>query len=259
MIELRNVTKKFGAQVVLDNVSLKFEEGRITAVIGRSGIGKSVLLKHLIGILRPDSGAVLVDNRDITCLREVELNEIRKKFGMLFQGAALFDSMTVFENVAFPLREKTRMREEEILGRVEEKLAALDLRGMGAKYPSEVSGGMKKRVGLARALIQNPEIILFDEPTTGMDPIMETAIHKMIVEAQERFGFTAVVVSHEIPEIFHVAHRVAMLHNGNIVEDLPAEEFKNSENPIARQFISGRWDGPMTAGETLSGYAKKGD
>jgi len=246
MIELRNVTKKFGAQVVLDKVNLKFEEGRITAIIGRSGIGKSVLLKHLIGILKPDSGEVLVDERDITRMSEVELNEIRKKFGMLFQGAALFDSMTVFENVAFPLKEKTRMRESEIKAQVEEKLEALDLCGMGGKYPSEISGGMKKRVGLARALIQNPEIILFDEPTTGMDPIMESAIHNMIVDAQKRFGFTAVVVSHEIPEIFDVAHRVAMLHNGVIVEDLPAEEFKVSENPIARQFISGRLDGPIT-------------
>lgn len=245
MIELVNVTKRFGKQVVLDGISMEFPVGKISAIIGRSGIGKSVLLKHLIGILRPDSGSVLVDGLDITKMGEIQLNEVRKKFGMLFQGAALFDSMTVFENVAFPLREKTRMKEKEIRDRVEEKLEALDLSGMGDKYPDEVSGGMKKRVGLARALIQNPDIILFDEPTTGMDPMMETAIHLMIMEAQKRFGFTAVIVSHEIPEIFHVAHRVAMLHNGIIVEDLPAEEFQNSSNPITQQFISGRIDGPI--------------
>lgn len=245
MIELVNVTKRFGKQVVLDGISMEFPVGKISAIIGRSGIGKSVLLKHLIGILRPDSGSVLVDGLDITKMGEIQLNEVRKKFGMLFQGAALFDSMTVFENVAFPLREKTRMKEKEIRDRVEEKLEALDLSGMGDKYPDEVSGGMKKRVGLARALIQNPDIILFDEPTTGMDPMMETAIHLMIMEAQKRFGFTAVIVSHEIPEIFHVAHRVAMLHNGVIVEDLPAEEFQNSSNPITQQFISGRIDGPI--------------
>lgn len=245
MIELVNVTKRFGKQVVLDGISMEFPVGQISAIIGRSGIGKSVLLKHLIGVMRPDSGGVLVDGLDITKMGEIQLNEVRKKFGMLFQGAALFDSMTVFENVAFPLREKTRMKEKEIRERVEEKLEALDLSGMGDKYPDEVSGGMKKRVGLARALIQNPEIILFDEPTTGMDPIMETAIHHMIMEAQKRFGFTAVIVSHEIPEIFHVAHRVAMLHNGTIVEDLPAGEFQNSKNPITQQFISGRIDGPI--------------
>jgi phospholipid/cholesterol/gamma-HCH transport system ATP-binding protein len=245
MIELMNVTKRFGKQVVLDGLSMEFPDGKISAIIGRSGIGKSVLLKHLIGIMRPDSGSIFVDGLDITKMGEIQLNEVRKKFGMLFQGAALFDSMTVFENVAFPLREKTRMKEKEIRDRVEEKLEALDLSGMGDKYPDEASGGMKKRVGLARALIQNPEIILFDEPTTGMDPIMETAIHQMIMEAQKRFGFTAVIVSHEIPEIFHVAHRVAMLHNGIIVEDLPAGEFHTSTNPITQQFISGRIDGPI--------------
>ncbi len=245
MIELVNVTKKFGRQTVLNGISMNFPEGKISAIIGRSGIGKSVLLKHLIGLLKPDSGSVLVDGQDITGMSERELNHVRKKFGMLFQEAALFDSMTVCENVAFPLVEKTNLREKEIETRVDEKLEILGLSGMGGKYPAEISGGMKKRVGLARALIQNPEIVLFDEPTTGMDPIMETAIHKMILEAQRQFGFTAVVVSHEIPEIFDVAHRVAMLHDGVIIEDLPAEEFKNSQNPATCQFISGTLEGPV--------------
>ncbi|KAF0216667.1 MAG: putative ABC transport system ATP-binding [Geobacteraceae bacterium] len=245
MIKLENVTKSFDGQVVLDRLNLHVPHGKITAVIGPSGEGKSVLLKHMIGLLRPSSGQVIVDGEDISRMGRSQLNRVREKFGMLFQGAALFDSMTVFENVAFPMEEKTRLSRAEIGKRVHEALEQVGLKGVDRKYPDELSGGMKKRVGLARALLLNPRIILFDEPTTGLDPIICRAIHQLIKDSHARFGFTAVVISHEIPEIFDISDRVAMLHRGKILEVGTPEEIQRSEHPAVRQFITGSIEGPI--------------
>jgi phospholipid/cholesterol/gamma-HCH transport system ATP-binding protein len=245
MIELIGVTKKFGDQVVLNRLDLKVPPGKITAVIGPSGEGKSVLLKHMIGLLRPDEGRVLVEGEDITPMRRMELNRVREKFGMLFQNAALFDSQTVFENVAFPLEEKTRLSRTEISDRVHEALEHVGLKGIDHKYPDELSGGMKKRVGLARALLLNPRIILFDEPTTGLDPIICRAIHQLIKETHGRYGFTAVIVSHEIPEIYDISDNVAMLYRGEIISMGTPDEIRNSDHPVVRQFVSGSLDGPI--------------
>ncbi len=245
MITLRNIHKSFGAQKVLDNLDLDIPDGKITAIIGPSGEGKSVLLKHLIGLLQPDSGTVEVDGESIVDVRRSELNRIREKFGMLFQNVALFDSMTVFENVAFPLEEKTSLSKEEIRSRVLSALEDVGLKNIENKFPDELSGGMKKRVGLARAVVLNPKIILFDEPTTGLDPIIKRAIHQLIKDTHAKFGFTAVIVSHEIPEIFDVAQNVAMLFRGKILQHGTSEDIKNSDHPAVRQFISGSLDGPI--------------
>jgi phospholipid/cholesterol/gamma-HCH transport system ATP-binding protein len=237
--------KSFGAQKVLDGLDLDIPDGKITAIIGPSGEGKSVLLKHLIGLLQPDSGAVEVDGESIVDVRRSELNRIRDKFGMLFQNVALFDSMTVFENVAFPLQEKTTLSKEEIRDRVISALEDVGLKNIENKFPDELSGGMKKRVGLARAMVLNPKIILFDEPTTGLDPIIKRAIHQLIKDTHAKFGFTAVIVSHEIPEIFDVAQNVAMLFRGKILQYGTSDDIKNSDHPAIHQFISGTLDGPI--------------
>ncbi|WP_298266507.1 ABC transporter ATP-binding protein [Geobacter sp.] len=245
MIKLVEVEKSFGSQVVLDRLSVEIPPGKITAVIGPSGEGKSVLLKHMIGLLQPDAGKVYVEGEDITVMRRRELNRVRERFGMLFQNAALFDSMSVFENVAFPLEEKTRLSSYEIRDKVHEALEHVGLRGVDDKFPDELSGGMKKRVGLARALLLNPRIILFDEPTTGLDPIICRAIHQLIKDTHSRFGFTAVIVSHEIPEIFDISDYVAMLYRGRIIEMGTPEEIQRSEHPVVKQFISGSLEGPI--------------
>jgi len=245
MIELIDLTKKFGDQVVLDRLSLHVPPGKITAVIGPSGEGKSVLLKHMIGLLRPDEGQVLVEGEDIALVSRQELNRVREKFGMLFQNAALFDSLTVFENVAFPLEEKTKLSRTEIRDRVHEALEHVGLAGIDRKYPDELSGGMKKRVGLARALLLDPRIILFDEPTTGLDPIICRAIHQLIKDTHNRYGFTAVIVSHEIPEIYDISDYVAMLYRGEIISMGTPDEIRNSDHPVVRQFVSGSLDGPI--------------
>ncbi|MBT1075088.1 ABC transporter ATP-binding protein [Geobacter grbiciae] len=245
MIKLVDIHKSFDSQAVLDGLSLEIPEGKITAVIGPSGEGKSVLLKHMIGLMKPDRGQVHVDGENITAMRRFEMNRVWEKFGMLFQNAALFDSMTVFENVAFPLEEKTRFSRAEIRDRVHNALENVGLRGIDKKYPDELSGGMKKRVGLARALLLNPRIILFDEPTTGLDPIICRAIHQLIRDTHERYGYTAVIVSHEIPEIFDISDLVAMLYRGRITEMGTPEEIRHSEHPVVRQFISGSLEGPI--------------
>jgi phospholipid/cholesterol/gamma-HCH transport system ATP-binding protein len=245
MLSLRNVVKAFDGQVVLNNLNLEIATGKITSIIGPSGEGKSVLLKHMIGLLKPDSGEVVADGEMISAMRGSSLNRIREKFGMLFQNAALFDSMTVFENVAFPLEEKTRLSQDEIRERVHEALAHVGLQGADRKYPDMLSGGMKKRVGLARALLLSPKIILFDEPTTGLDPIICRAIHQLIKDTHRNFGYTAVIVSHEIPEIFEISDRVAMLYKGQIIEHGTPRDIQHSSNPVVRQFISGSLDGPI--------------
>ena len=239
MIRVQGLYRRFGEQAVLRGLDLDIATGEIMVVIGRSGGGKSVLLKHLIGLLRPDAGAVLVDGTDITRLRGRDLDHVRERYGVVFQGGALFDSMTVWDNVAFPLRERGGLGDAEIRGRVEEKLQQVGLAGMGHKDPAEISGGMRKRVAIARALVTEPEIVFFDEPTTGLDPILVNTIHHLILELHRKFRFTAIMVSHEIPEIFEIADRVAMLHDGVIVEVGPPDAVRSSSNPVVQQFIRG--------------------
>lgn len=239
MIEIKDLKKSYGSQDVLKGVNLTIGDGELVAIIGRSGIGKSVLLKHIIGLLKPDSGSIIVNGRDITRLRAGDLDEIRSKFAYLFQGGALFDSLTAFQNVAFPLREKTKLGKVEIRERVLKALSDVELDDISRKYPAELSGGMKKRVALARALIMEPEVVLFDEPTTGLDPIIVNTIHHLILRTHRKYGFSGLIVSHEIPKIFAVAERVAMLHEGVIVAEGTPEEIQNSTDPIVHQFITG--------------------
>ncbi len=245
MIRLVDIHKSFGKQKVLDGLNLTVEKGKTTVIIGRSGGGKSVLLKHIIGLIRPDRGQVIVEGEDITVLNDKDLNEVRKKFGMLFQEAALFDSMNVAENVAFPLREHTNMSNDEIMDSVRDRLAAVGLSGVEEKMPSELSGGMRKRVGLARALAMRPQIVLFDEPTTGLDPVMTEAINQLIVETQRAFNLTCVVISHDIQSVFEIGHRVAMLYEGRIIEYGTPEEVRASRNPVMVQFLTGSTEGPI--------------
>jgi phospholipid/cholesterol/gamma-HCH transport system ATP-binding protein len=242
MIELIDIHKRFGDHEVLRGVNLKIEEGQTLALIGGSGIGKSVLLKHIIGLLKPDKGRILVDNQDLSQLYGKVLRQIRERFGIVFQGGALFDSLTVFDNVAFPLREKTRLKPDQIQEKALKELANVGLNGAEHKYPAQLSGGMKKRVALARCLVMSPEIILFDEPTTGLDPLVTKAIHHLIRSLQKERNLTALIVSHEIPEIFSVVDRVAMLHDGKIIFTGTPEEVKTSPHPIVRRFLEGGVD-----------------
>ena len=246
MIRVIDLHKTFGRQHVLRGVDLELEEGKITTIIGGSGSGKTVLLKHLNALLLPDRGSVLIGDQDITKLSQTALNRVRKKFGVLFQGAALLDSMSVYDNVAFPLRERTKLAEADIEKKVNESLAQVGLGGRGYKFPAEASGGMKKRAGLARALVTQPEIMLFDEPTTGLDPLLGKSIHQLIRRMHETFKFTGVIVSHDIPEVFRISDRIAMLADGAIAAVGATEEFIASENPVVRQFLQGEIDGPIT-------------
>jgi phospholipid/cholesterol/gamma-HCH transport system ATP-binding protein len=247
VIRIEDLHKSFGPQAVLRGLNLEVASGEIMVIIGRSGGGKSVLLKHLIGLLRPDRGRIVVDGTEITALRGGEMDRVRERYGVVFQGGALFDSMSVFDNVAFPLREKRRVPAGEIRDRVEEKLQQVGLSGMGHKNPAEISGGMRKRVAIARALVTEPEIVFFDEPTTGLDPILVNTIHHLIVELHRKFRFTAVMVSHEIPEIFRIADRVAMLHEGVIVEAGTPDAIQASRSPVVQQFIRGEVEGAIRA------------
>ncbi|HEV8438277.1 MAG TPA: ABC transporter ATP-binding protein [Methylomirabilota bacterium] len=248
MIRVQDLHKTFGRQAVLRGLNLDVATAEIMVIIGRSGGGKSVLLKHMVGLLHPDSGAILVDGTDVTQLRGRALDRIRDRYGVVFQGGALFDSMSVFDNVAFPLREKSARGPAEIRERVEEKLEQVGLSGMGHKNPAEISGGMRKRVAIARALVTEPQVVFFDEPTTGLDPILVNTIHHLIVELHRKFRFTAVMVSHEIPEIFRIADRVAMLHDGVIVESGTPDAIQTSKNRIVQQFIQGDVEGAARAG-----------
>ena len=243
MIKVEGVTKSFGGQPVLRGVDLEVPDGSITVIIGRSGGGKTVFLRHMIGLLRPDAGRILIDGVDLTQLRGRALDRIRDRYGVVFQGGALFDSLTCAENVAFPLREKTRLPRAQIAERVAMGLERVGLGDVAGKYPAEVSGGMRKRVAIARALATEPAIVFFDEPTTGLDPILVNTIHHLILELHRRLQFTAVMVSHEIPEIFQIADAVAMLHEGRIVEVGPAAAIQASPNPIVQRFIRGEPEG----------------
>ncbi|WCJ60434.1 ABC transporter ATP-binding protein [Fontisphaera persica] len=239
MIEVRAIEKSFGRQRVLDGVTLKIETGEAVAIIGRSGCGKSILLKHLIGLLQPDRGEVWVGGENLAQMNERQLLKVRRRFGMLFQSAALFDSLTVFENIAFPLRRLGNYSEAEIKERVEDALEMVDLPGAGVKKPAQLSGGMRKRVGLARAIVYRPEIVLYDEPTTGLDPVVSDSIDHLIVRVCERLKVTTVVVTHDMRSVRTIARRVMMLHQGKIYADGPQELFFQSNDPIIHRFVNG--------------------
>ncbi len=245
IIELKDIYKSFGSQQVLKGINLAIPRGQTTVIIGRSGGGKSVMLKHMIGLIKPDQGQVLVEGDDIVTMGDHRLNQVRRRFGMLFQDAALFDSMSVLDNVAFPLREHTRLPEREIKQKVSEKLAMVGLSGVEQKLPSELSGGMRKRVGLARAITLEPEIILYDEPTTGLDPPLSAAINRLISETQERLGVTSVVISHDIEGAYEVGHNIAMLYLGKIIAQGTPQQIQQSSDEVVQQFIHGRAEGPI--------------
>ena len=245
-ISLEHLYKSFDGKKVLDDLSIDVEKGESLVIVGGSGTGKSVTLKHVMGLIKPDKGRVLIAGEDITHMKDVELNRVRRHFGMAFQEGALFDSMSVFENIAFPLRRHTKMTEAEIRDRVEECLEDVHLHGVEKKRPSELSGGMRRRVGFARAISLKPDILLFDEPTTGLDPVISDVIADLIVEMDQKLGTTTVTITHDMKVAFKIADRVAMLCRGKIIEEGTPEEFQASQNPVVRQFIEGRAEGPLT-------------
>ncbi|MFO7729118.1 MAG: ABC transporter ATP-binding protein [Desulfonatronovibrio sp.] len=245
IIELKKISKSFAEFSVLKDLDLTLQKDKVNIIIGRSGGGKSVLIKHIIGLLKPDQGQVLIQGQDIVPMKERELAGIRRRFGMLFQEAALFDSFTVEENVAFPLREHTSKSLGEVEEIVESKLSSVGLAGMGKKMPSELSGGMRKRVGLARALVMDPQIVLFDEPTSGLDPIMSAAINNLILQTREEFGATCVVISHDIEATMKIADQIYMLYEGRIIARGTPDEIRNLDDPVVRQFIRGEAKGPI--------------
>jgi phospholipid/cholesterol/gamma-HCH transport system ATP-binding protein len=247
MIEITNLHKSFGAFPVLRGVNLTVEKGESMTVIGGSGSGKSVLIKHIIGLLFPDKGQVKVGGEVLNNLDEQGLNEVRKKFGMLFQGAALFDSLTVWENVGFGLKQHTKMSDKDIRDVATQKLALVGLKGVEEKMPADLSGGMKKRVGLARAIAMDPQIILYDEPTTGLDPITADAINDLIIDLRKKLGVTSVAITHDMHSAYKISDRIAMLYKGEIQETGTPDEIKGTSNPIVKQFITGSAVGPITA------------
>jgi len=236
LIQIKDLRKTFAGKKVLDGVNLRINEGEITTIIGKSGVGKSVLLKHIIGLQEHDSGQILFNGKPYKKMKEKEKRKLRSKLSFMFQGTALFDSMTIFENVALPLNEKGGFSKKTIHRKVKEQLENLDLHEIENKYPSQLSGGMRKRVALARALITEPEIVLFDEPTTGLDPIRKSAVHRMISDYQKKHGFTGILVSHEIPDIFYISQHIAMLDEGQIIFEGSPKQIYKSRNPIVREF-----------------------
>jgi phospholipid/cholesterol/gamma-HCH transport system ATP-binding protein len=239
MIEARDLHKSFGAHRVLEGVTFRIQRGESVAIIGRSGCGKSVLLKHLIGLIRPDAGQVLIEGEDIAGMNERQLLRVRRKFGMLFQGAALFDSLTVAENVAFALRRDGRLSAAETEQRVAEALEMVELPGVQGRKPAELSGGMRKRVGLARALAYRPEIVLYDEPTTGLDPVVADSIDQLMLRLCEHLSVTSVVVTHDMRTVRRVSRRALMLHGGRIHASGTPEEIFDSADPVVRHFVQG--------------------
>jgi phospholipid/cholesterol/gamma-HCH transport system ATP-binding protein len=239
LIQIVDLSKSFSGQKVLNGANLSIYKGEITTIIGKSGGGKSVLLKHIIGLLQPDSGQVLFDGVPISGMDKARKKAWRSKISYVFQNAALFDSLTIFDNIAMPLVETRRIPKKEVAAAVEKRMAQLDIQAIGNKYPSQISGGMQKRVSLARALITDPEVVLFDEPTTGLDPIRKSAVLSMISSYQRRLGFTGVMVSHEIPDIFFISQRVAMLDKGKVVFEGPPQDLQRSDNPTIIEFLQG--------------------
>ena len=246
MIFFKNITKTFGDYTVLDSINLHIPKGRITVILGKSGEGKSVTIKHIMGLLKPTHGRIVVDGEDITDFGPEELRIYRKKFGMLFQHAALFDSLSVGENVMFPLREHTTMSEKEMLDRAEDVLTQVGLPNIQHKFPSELSTGEKKRVGLARALVHKPKVVLYDEPTTGMDPLVSEMIDNLIVKVnQENKELTSVVISHDMKAALEIAENLVMLYKGKVQLEGSSSSFKTTTDPVVRQFFAGKVDGPM--------------
>jgi len=245
MIRLDNVCKRLGGRAVLDGLTLDIEPGETTVIIGRSGSGKSVALKHMVGLMFADSGTVAVDGVDVASLDKPGLLDLRRKFGVLFQSGALINWLSVHDNVALPLREHTKMTRPEIEAVVSKKLAMLDLGEHADKMPADISGGMKKRAGLARAAVLDPEIILYDEPTSGLDPVMGSRINQLIIDVKKSLGVTSVVVTHDMASAYKVADRIAMLYDGRIIQAGTPDEIRNSDDPVVRQFVEGRIEGPM--------------
>ena len=245
-IQIRDLRKSFGPKVVLDGLDVDIAQAESLVVIGGSGTGKSVLLKHVIGLLKPDSGTIQVDGTAVETLGNREITEFRRKFGMSFQEGALFDSMSVWQNVAFPLQRLTKMSKGEINDRVEECLAMVRLEGVGEKLPSQLSGGMRRRVGFARAVAHEPEILLFDEPTTGLDPVTTALIDEVIKDLNDRLKTTTLTITHDMESAFRIGDRIAMLYRGKIIASAPPEEFRRLEDPRVQQFIHGRAEGPLS-------------
>ncbi len=245
MICIENLRKAFGGQEVLRDVSLRVNTGEFVALVGMSGSGKSLLLRHVVRLIRPDGGRVLVDGRDIARMPREELEAMRSRIGYVFQSGALFDSLTAFENVAFPLREKTRLGESAIRKKVMEELDQVGLADAEHKFPAQLSGGMLKRVALARTLVRDPEIVLFDEPTTGLDPIVVNSILQLFDSVHKRRNLTGILVSHEIPEIFGIVQNIAMLHEGRIIAVETPESIRCSPHPVVDQFVNGKTEGPI--------------
>ena len=239
LIELRHLSRSFGWLNVLEDVSLKIGSGESVVIIGASGTGKSVLLKHIVGLLKPDDGEVWFDQQRIDTMAERKLMEIRKRIGFLFQMGALFDSMNVGQNIGFPIREHTHKKDEEIREIVSDKLGMVGLRGIESKMPGELSGGQRKRVALARAIALDPEVILYDEPTTGLDPVRADVINQLITKLQRELKVTSLTVTHDMQSAFKIGNRIVMLHEGKVIIDGPPKEIQNSDNPIVRQFITG--------------------
>jgi phospholipid/cholesterol/gamma-HCH transport system ATP-binding protein len=252
MIEIKGLTKSFNNHKVLDNLNLKIETGETCVIIGRSGCGKSVLLKHIFGILKPDKGEVFIESNNITKLDEEELDKLRLKMGMVFQGGALFDSMTVGENVGFSFIEHQRIKPKELWEKVEEALSLVGLGGIENLMPSELSGGMKKRVALARAICIKPEIIVYDEPTTGVDPITADSINELIRSLHDRLKVTSIVVTHDMKSAYRIADKIAMLYQGKIIAEGTTKDIQNTEHPVVHQFINGLAQGPIT--ETIEQF-----
>jgi len=246
MIKARQLKKSFGAQRVLDGVDLQVEKGESVVIIGRSGGGKSILLKHLIGLLSPDEGDVLIEGESIAGMNERQLLKVRRKFGMLFQGAALFDSLTVAENVGFVLHREGKLTQEEIAAKVDETLEMVELGGTQKKKPAELSGGMRKRVGLARAIVYQPQIVLYDEPTTGLDPVVADSIDQLIVRVRERLKVTTVAVTHDMRSARRIGQRILMLHQGRIHFNGTPDEVFQSADPVVYRFVNGISD-PKTS------------
>lgn len=247
MIQIEHLKKSFRGVTVLRDVNLTIERGQATVIIGRSGCGKSVLIKHIIGLLKPDSGEIIIDGQKVTAFSQKELFELRKRFGMLFQGAALFDSMSVGENIGLGLLEHTDLSEEDIAERVNHQLSVVGLPGIEGSRVSELSGGMKKRVGLARALAMDPDFILFDEPTTGLDPIMADAINELICKLKSKLSVTIIVVTHDMVSAYTIGDHIAMLHEGEIVFNGTPEQTQQTDNALVRQFVTGSAQGPIKA------------
>jgi phospholipid/cholesterol/gamma-HCH transport system ATP-binding protein len=245
MIQIRGLSKRLGKKQVLDGLDLEIPTGETWVIIGRSGTGKSVLLKHIVGLMKPDQGSIQIDGEDVATMDEAEINEVRKRFGMLFQGAALFDSLSVGDNVGLALREHRVMPEDKIRERVAERLDWVGLSGSEKQRPSDLSGGMRKRVGLARAIAMDPQFILYDEPTTGLDPITADVIDQLIRAMQKRMRVTSVVVTHDLASAYKIGDRIAMLHDGKVVFQGTPDETKTTKNPLVRQFIEGSSEGPI--------------